>query len=88
MIDDRITVGELREMFGPTMPMAAAAILMDTGHTPATARAALVQLAEWQKPLVVAREIVSAISDGWGDQEDDRVAHEIAPILARHFGCK
>lgn len=87
MSDERISRDELRVMFGDRLPMDAVAILMDPKHTPTSARAALAMLAEWKKPMAVAREIVSVISEGWGDDEDDRVAHVIAPILARHYGA-
>lgn len=85
-LDDRISLDEIKAMFGDQLPIEAAKVLLDPRCTPVSARAALARISEMKKPLAVAREIVAAISDGWGDAEDERVAHEVASIIARRYG--
>lgn len=83
--DERITVSELRDMFGSSIPIAAARILVDPTLTPKDARRLLARIASYGRAFSIARECVAALSDGWGAEEEERAAAEIEPIISKYL---
>lgn len=79
-------IDRLPELFGDTMPMAAVNIMFDDSLSDDEKLRRTVDLGGLA-PLsyACATECVQKLSHGWGEEEEQRAAQEISPIIGHYL---